>query len=279
MSVSLSPSTQLAVSAAVACLVYFAYERGKPLVKDIKSVTGQGISVEWKDPVLIERRDRNLQKSGQTLPACQVWDDTYQVFFNVKDLQAMGSQTECFRQHTVDVNPRFLAKDGTTTYLREDPLSDPDNGAGTCWFQMDPTADDPKPPPFSFFNMAGTISAPNKSARLCFAAGETAEEAGRYFVGWTGTLATMNPVVSYDNSGQNLPTPRCERYGIIPATGGSTITQLLTWYHDGILPDTTMDACLANASMTSPVRWVDQESFIFKNPNTQDTVQMKREPF
>lgn len=271
----------------------YMYEKGK---QKLQGVSQSGIDPKWNDPVITDRHDRHLQEGQQIYPSCQVWDDVYQVFIDTGNTTANASQDACFQAYTDDQNARYLVGPGTgqTIWRRENGITEPQSANGQCWFQ---SSTDPGPwtsdPPVVF----GQLVPPNRSSRLCFASGETPDTAGRYFIQNPKTMDEVDfyqPAASFsaDQMPQSvplgaagLPVPRCEFHldtritrDFIHKHNVAFSDNFVAWMYDPDLPQ-TMHECLDASSSTTPTRYADGKSFIFKNSMTGQIVQLTDEVY
>jgi hypothetical protein len=274
-------SGQLLASAGVAVLIFVGYEIGKSLAAKSQESVDKGITNQWgTDPVVKERHDRKLMEH-QKYPSCQIWNETYQLFLDTGDSAADADQNVCFTKYQLDshgfdtTNPRYLKDDKTTTYFKEDPLSSSEP-PGTCYFKFPGDTDWS-----TFLNAEAVISAPNRSARLCFAAGENAGMAGQLFENARGELI-FPPDVSF---GSDLHTPRCEVWGQVPLSGvdipkkfASNPPEAFGW-NVFTTSGTDPTSCTAASKTYGSTRQVTPEHFVFQNPYNGVMEQVKNTIF
>lgn len=286
-------STQAVLTLIAGSVVVYMYQKGK---QKLQGKSDSGIDPKWNDPVITERHDRQLQEGKQSYPSCQIWDDVYQVFIDTGDANANASQDACFSRYTDAQNARYIVGPGIgqTIWRRGNGIIEPDSANGQCWFQA---AGDPGPwtsnPPVVF----GQLVPPNRSSRLCFASGETADTAGRYFVQNpnTGNAVTYyqpaasftadQPPETHPLGATDLPATRCEfnldsriTRDFLHEHSIPLSNNIVAWFYDPSLPQ-NMEGCLAASSSTTPTRYADGESFIFKNTITGKIEQLKDEVY
>lgn len=265
-------------SGAAVVIAYFLYSYGKNNPDpSLAAVVSDGINPNWeKDPIVVAARSRDIMKTPQIYPVCEVWNDRLQVYLGTGDVESDRSIDACFDKNP-NSHPRYTSAQDIFTYPDEDALfTEPPSNAGTCLFSnSDP---DPSTSFFTVTNFPGFQQPVNRSTRLCFAAGETPATAGRLFKRNDGhTFVQPGATVSTNVNGAVTYAPlatRCEEF----VDGDSSLYHY--WQYG---PNTSPDVLAANSeascvSLTTPsrvTRWRDADAFSFMNPFTQTNVQIK----
>lgn len=123
-------------------------------------------------------------------PSCQIFDPASQLYVNAGNKDWDKSKDACFASNDSSRMLRYVDATGAIQFKVEDPLQEPPDEAGLCYFY------DGKGQYFTFPNYNG-ITPVNRSARLCFSAGESYVDAGRYFERSTDKKRWVNPNIPW----------------------------------------------------------------------------------
>lgn len=277
-------ANQLTMSAIAVGIAFALTVYGKRVIaKSQKKADGGNPDTWGKDPV-IQERHAQAQLQNQKYPSCQTWNDDFTVFLDTGDTAADGDMNNCFTNYGPSakngnvLNARYLTNPGGTeliTYARQDPLAEDPSEHGVCWFNMDGQW-------VSFPDILGVDTAPNRSARLCFGAGETAINQGRFFQKKSDNSVTMAPTT--------LPgeTPRCEGLVFIPTTSTrlpanlppftGVVNSILAWTSAG-QPGMALKDCMSLGSVDRSTRYVTDANIVFTNPMTKQLEEMPNVPY
>lgn len=130
-------------------------------------------------------------------PSCQIYDPGTELFVNAGNKDWDVSKDACFGGLDVKMLPRYVDAAGIITFKTEDPLQEPDSEKGKCFFW------DGESSYTSYMDLGGTTPV-NRSARLCFSAGNSYNDAGQYFQRGSDGKITQNPNIPWPVTQQHL---------------------------------------------------------------------------
>lgn len=276
---------EIALSFAGLALAYVLYQASSDKAKK-NSQTGDpndGLDPNFKGKPI--NPDAPPDYQNQTLPACQVFNYDRQIYENSGHPDWNADPQKCFGQIAPAAKPRYVDKDGKYSYSVEDPLKEDPSLAGKCFF------DDGTGTYSSFPNLGG-YTPPNRSSKLCFAAGQTVADAGHIFHQTGSTTTETNPVVPWEtiaknvsyqmSSGRQLPdndtlqpagpqTDQCQRKATLDLQlyGGTVSAWVRTSLSSNF--DGSVDQCVKNSNNNNGgLRYwqPSQQKIVYWNPNT-----------
>lgn len=270
---------QLIWSGAAVVIGYGLYAYGKRMLvsSDIDRRQDSGIDPGWKDDPVIASATKNNQIPGRKFPVCEIWNDDLQVYLDSG--LPYPSADLCFATYTDDaLNARFSTSESDMYFRRQDPFQETPDNAGTCFFQGT-SGGTYTFPDYGEVAPGVPMTPVNRSARLCFAAGQTAPDAGRMFIRKRDKQTIIQPGVTVsgtfgpDNRGLSAAPLKTECEQLIVDSNNQ---KYWTIAFPGIAGITDMTTCLARGTVSQPTRWrdVDAGSFVFTNPNTKARVQI-----
>lgn len=287
---SLSGS-DLALSAAAVLGVYFIYKEGEKILggKTPADDPGydSGIDPNWKPGAKI-KAPNSINYHTATIPTCQVWVESSQLFEDTGDKEANASQETCFLKYQ-NYLTRYVDTNKKPHFNVENPLVD-NNAAdhGNCLlYQGGKWTSFEGPAPL------------NMDERLCFAASENLSDQGIIFWDSQGNNSfDFNPSVSYgdsrfnwysiasglDSSGNIITAPipangwNNNKAWAAPPTGGHCEEKVSYdlysfWAHTTDMQqfDSSVTACVGNNNQN--IRWNDGKNVVYYDAISQGMVQ------
>ena len=124
-------------------------------------------------------------------PSCQVFDQDSQLFVNAGNKLWDAQPSGCFANNDVSRKPRYVDADGNISFKESDPLYEKNSEKGKCFFFDGVNT-------FLSYPDYDGVTPVNRSKRLCFAAGQTYNDAGRYFIRDSDKQYTLNPEIPWE---------------------------------------------------------------------------------